>query len=158
MSFLLVRVLLTAVIREIRSWRCHILESLIFQHSQCRFQGAPYITTAHLGQRHQPKAYNLVAFQVVNHDGKPLVWFFFSKVEAFIQHVRVCKGYSAPPHEVESTRVFGAWPDRENTREVPWEGWWKTSILPTNDACGIYAVWCPLASFHTDAPLGTPFQ
>lgn len=25
---------------------------------------APYITTAHLGQRHQPKAYNLVAFQV----------------------------------------------------------------------------------------------
>ena len=102
-------------------------------------------------------------WRLVNH-GKPLVWFFFSKVEDFFFcHKALCNawGYvrvTVHPHEVESTRVFGAWPGSENTREVPWEGWWKTSILPTNDACGICAVWCPLASFHTDTPLGTPFQ
>ena len=120
MSFLLVRVLLTAVIAR----------NQILKMSHSGIADFPALTVpVPRGTLHNYSASwstatsqnltNLVAFQV-NEEWltmvNPSFDFFFSKVEAFLfflpqsfmQHVRVCKGYSAPPHEVESTRVFGA--------------------------------------------------
>ena len=162
MSFLLVRVLLTAVIREIRSWRCHILESLIFQHSQCRFPRGTLHNYSASWSTAPAKSLQPCSFpsqwRVVNH-GKPLVWFFFSKVEACMQHVRVCKGYSAPP--MRSSRHGSL--VRDPTGKTRGKCLGKDDgKLPSSQPMMLVAfvrvVWCPLASFHTDAPLGTPFQ
>lgn len=100
-------------------------------------------------------------WRVVNH-GKPLVWFFFSKVEAFLFfcHKALCNtwGYVRVTVHPPWGRVdTGLWcVTRQGKHEGSALGRMMENFHPPNQ----WWLWhlCGLASFHTDTPLGTPFQ